>query len=216
MKKIIIALLCLLLSACANVVDINNDLDKIFKDNSKSIHTSNNYSKYLEYYLPSDVYEVSSNETEFVFETADCKLIMNINIPNIINMRFYKDQVLKDEGFFKDENKVYETRGEFSNPSNEPTAYFFKMYKHDDVYLLHLATSELNLYGYAGKAESVLLAGKMFELAKACDVAKSDIVNDFSNKNVIDYTRKSIDLFKTYFPESGRVDDLIIEDSLVD
>lgn len=216
MKKIIIALMCLILCACANNQDIKSQLDKVFEDNSSSVHSSNNYSKYLEYFLPSDVYEISSNETEFVFETADSKIIMNVNISSIINLRFYPNNVLQDEGFFDESKKIYETTGSFINPENEETSYFFKEYELDDICLLHLATNELNLYGYASKDKSGILASKMFELAKSCDVSKSDIVENFSNKNTVDYTRKPIDLFKTYFPEHGRIEDLMVEESPVD
>ena len=211
MKKICVLLLCLLLTACTyNEYDISK-LDDIFIDNTSNDIKANNYTKYIEYYLPSDINEDECNQLSYSFNIEDDKIIMNINISDIFNDEYYDEAILTDEGFFDEDKLIYSKQGEFININNEDIKYLFKAYGYDDKCLLYMVSGEVTIYGYCVKDRIVLLSNKIYQLAKGCNVHNDKIIADFSSKNVIDYNKSPVNLFEPLFPTDGRVDDMMVD-----
>lgn len=213
MKKIVLLLLSLVLVGCAQVNDINVQLDDVFADENATNVRANNYTEYIEYYMPSDVNELDANKTSYVFYVDDCKFIMNINVSHIINSEYYGEEQLIDEGYYDNDKLIYEHNGSFKNLNDEDINYFFKAYQYEDKYLLYLLTSEVELHGYSYANNIGLITRKMFMMAKANNVKNDIVINNFSNKDIIDYQKSTVNLFDSIFPVDGRIDDLMINQS---
>ena len=210
MKKILLILVSIVLCACSNVVSLANELDKVFVSDYKSLNRANNYAKYIEYYSPSDVNEDGADDFSYTFEIDNCKIIMNINIASILNKNDYSMTSLNDDGFFDNEKLVYEHSDCYTNINNEKIDFFIKIYKYDQQCLAYLASSEVILYGYCPIGNEALLASKMLQIAAGANVNSSEVIKDFSNKDVIDYQRKTVNLFESIYPVDGRVEDMIV------
>ena len=211
MKKVLVLLISLLLCGCANTNSMESQLDSVFNNEENIKVRVNNYTNYIEYYLPSDVNEENSEPLSYVFSIDDGKLVMNINISNILNKDYYKQTVLTDEGFFDESKLFYSKAGEYLNNNKQNIRYFFKAYDYDDECLLYFVSDNVNFYGYCDYDKASLMASKILQIAKACNVHEDRVLNDFSTTDVIDYQRSTIDLFEKTLPKDGPVDEFIIE-----
>lgn len=210
MRFIKIFLVCILLCSCS--LSTNQSLDSIFNNTSPSNARVNNYSTYVDYYEPSDIYEVDADETSVIFELNDSKIIMNINIAGIINNRYYNDEVLKDEGFFDNNKLVYNKESYYLDEESNQIPFFFNMYDYEDIYLMHLSNCFINIYGYCNKKDSELMASKIYNLLKSCDVDTAGVLANYSSRDVIEYHKSTVNLFETVMPVEGRIDDMMIEE----
>lgn len=213
MKKFLVCLLAFLLVACSKSVNSYNDLDEIFENTEVGNVRVNNYTNYIEYYLPSDVNEESSEQLSFVFNVDEEKFILNINISGILNKEYYENTALYDDGFFDSQKLAYEKSGSFNNVNDEKINYFVKVYEHENSCLLNLVTNEVTMYGFCTIEKLGILASKMYQMARVCNVHYDAIVADFSTKNVIDYEKTAVNLFEKLYPESGRVEDMLVDKS---
>lgn len=216
MKKILVCLLTILLCACTNSRDINLKLGKVFVDdiNVGNIRT-NNYTFYMEYYMPSDVNEESSEALSYVFNADGEKFIMNINVASILNSEYNVGNSLTDDGFFNKDKQIYERAGTFINVNGSTIDYFAKVYEDDGECIVYIVTNEVNLYGLCPIEKVDMFSSKMFQMAICNNVHKSRIVEDFSKKDVIDYQKIAVNLFEKTYPESGRVDDMMVDTTKV-
>lgn len=216
MKKILVCLLAVLLCACANVADTKSQLEQVFnKDDVQNTSRANNYTFYIEYYMPSDVNEESAETLSYVFNTDGEKFIMNINVASILNSQYYENYNLQDDGFFNPDKLVYEHTGSFANLTGSQVNYFVKAYEDDSNCIIYLVSSEVTMYGMCSCTKAGLLASKMYQMAKSSNVHRSRIIEDFSNKDVIDYEKVAVNLFEKTYPVEGRVDDLMVDSDKV-
>lgn len=214
-KRILLITFLTLLCSCGYTNNINEELDRIFVSEDLIKKRANNYSTYIEYYLPSDVYEGECNEISYSFNIDGGLFVMNISISNILNSNLYENRNLSDEGYFDEKNIVYSKQGRFVNLNNEDTEFFFRVYEYENMYFINLMSNELIFYGKCSKDKVTILASKIYEMAKASNVHDDKIVTDFSNIDVIDYERSEINLFEDIFPINGRIDDLMIDNNNV-
>lgn len=213
-KVVIIVLLGLLLSACTNRTgNINSQIEDILSDDSKSQARLNNYSDYINYYLPSDIIETEANRYTFNLSLNKSKAVMNVNISDTINYQYYRDDYLTDDGFIDDKYLTYSYDGSFFFKNNEVKRFFYRLYSVENQYLLHLQSPDINIYAFSNEEDIVLLTLKLMQILKSVDINKNKIIEDFSNKEIIDYQKNTVDLFGYIFPVSGRVDELMIDEN---
>ena len=213
MKKITMFLLCLLLCGCASAVHSNADFDAVFADEGNEIKVRhNNYTNYIDYYLPSDVKELESQELSHVFMYNNSKMIMDLNVSGIINNRYYSDAVLQNEGFFDDSRQVYNRSSVYLNEENKQVEYLFNVYEYDEEYLLYLVSKDLVFYGYVDNEDLIPLSSKMLLMARSASIKNNDIISNFSSKEVIDYEKKQVSLFETIMPVNGQINDFLVDD----
>lgn len=202
--------MCLLLCACSNIVSIQKQLDDVFYNEMDAKVRANNYTDYIEYYLPSDVAEESSEPLSFTFVSNNCHFIMNINVSNIINNKYFSNVKLIDEGFFDEEYLVYKHEGKFTDLSNRKVDFFVKVYQYEDECLVYFVSSKVNYYGYCSKDDVKLLLSKIYQMSKATNVLEDKIISDFSSIDVVDYEKSTVNLFGNIMPKEGRIEEFII------
>lgn len=210
MKKIFALLLGLLLCACSSNVNINEQLDRVFSDTTEIIR-QNNFSKFIDYYCPSDLMEDESNKLTFSFMYNDSRVVVNVNISGIINNVYYKDKIIFNEGFFDDSKLFYSLDGKYVNANDIENNFQYSVYEYKDKYLLYFNSNELIAYSYCDKNDIVPISSRIFVLAKSSSVKKQEIIANYSSKDVIDYHKVQVDLFESVLPVNGRLDDMMLD-----
>ena len=211
MKKLLVLFLSLLLCGC---VTFNEDaskqgLNEVFKkDEDKIDYRQNNTTYYFDYYLPSDMSEVSFSDENVILNYSNSRLVMNVNIAGIISNQYYIEGI-RDDGFF-DENALYFSKvGNYLDVNNRYIDYLFNIYNQDDYFLLHLLSNKVNIYAFSYKGEEVETARHMLLLAKGTSVKDERILANYSTKDVVNHQRQQVDLFQYVIPKSGYLVDLI-------
>ena len=209
--------LLLLLCGCKTIENnsLNNTLDDILETFSDvKNYRINNFLEYYSYYLPSDMSEETADSDSIVLKYNDSRIIMNLNIANIVNSKYYHSSIV-DEGFFDDQYLVYKKNGTYKNQEDINKVYILKVYSYKDLYALQFVTSDMNYYGSVEKNEIDEVIKHLLIVAKNTSVDNETIVKDFSNKDVIDYKKKQINLFDTSMPTSGELTEILIDDAII-
>lgn len=212
MKKLIIILLVLFLSGCSTYLDLDASLDEAFSKEKTNLDIRDNcVVTYYDYFLPNDLVEYDYKDNVLLLGFNNSNIILNLNIPSIINDEYYKDYVAKDEGFFDEDKLVYSHIGTYTDLRNREQDYFFRLYQYDGRYLLHLMSMTVNIYSSCNKYDVEPIASKMLLLARTIKVDYDDVIADYSTKEVIDYEKKQVNLFDLVVPVNGKVEELLID-----
>jgi len=216
MKKIFFSILTIfILSGCGikviNEQQIPSIVDGVLDNvDQMEVVRRNNILTYYDYYLPSSMAEEELDSDSVVLKYENSRIIMNLNINNIINEKYYADKVLIDEGFFLDEYKIYERSGNYDHKGTTKM-YNYRLYKYGNLIALHLQTSDMNYYGQVTFSDIRELTRLLMIMAKNTEIRSNEIIKNYSNFDVIDYKRKQIDLFDSSMPTSGELSNLLID-----
>lgn len=215
-KKLLIVLLLLLcLTGCVEYDEKTSleNLRFVFSNTLEIINYSqNNKSKYFSYYLPSDMTESDSDFENITLAYDQAKIVMNINIAEIISSKLY-DHKLSDDGFFNQDKLYFNKSGSYTNIKNEVLNYDFNIYTQDNYFLLHFCSDAVNIYAYCPKGLEVETARHILLLAKTTTVDNDAVIENYSVKDVINYERQQIDLFQYVIPKNGYLSDLIKDEN---
>ncbi len=212
MKKIIIVLLCLMMYGCARKTPVQQKLDEVFaEDTAEKFFRRNNYSEYIDYYVPSDLFETRVDTLSSTYEYNNARMVMNINVSGIISAKYYPETVFKDEGFFDQGRLVYEHDGEYLGYNNEHNAYRYLVYEYEDRYLANFISRDLIFYGYCDSYDLAGMSAKILQMVKSADVKSDDVVINYSSKDVIDFEKKQVNLFETIMPVNGNINEFLVD-----
>ena len=211
MKKIIIFLLVILLSGCVARGDLKEELDAVFSsDNEAQTIRRNNYSSFVDYYVPSDTGELEGTLLSSSFVYNESRFVMDVNVSGILNDKYYKNIKLADEGFFDNSRKVYERQSTYIDSDGKSHEYIYNVFEYDDRFLSYFASKDLVFYGYATDSDIVNLSSRILLMAKGATVRENDVIASYSSRNEIDYEKKQVNLFETIMPVNGNVNDFLI------
>ena len=212
MKRVFLVFLCLVLCSCASSGDLINELDAVFSNTeTEEKIRHNNFTEYVDYYLPSDISEETADKLSCVLTYNRSRIIMDINISGIINERYYEELPLEVEGFFDENRLFYKKEGTYKDDEGNKMEYIFRIYEYDEEYLLHFLTKDLIFYAYGERNDLIPLASRIFLLARSAEVRTSAVLADFSTIDVIDYHKKQVNLFETVMPVNGSIQDFMLE-----
>lgn len=215
MKKIFV-LLCLFIFTACNNSNINVNLDYLFSSiDTISKYTANNTLKFYSYYLPSDVGEEEVNSDSITLKYGESTIIMNLNIADIINNKYYSDSLVDDEGFYNKDNLIYEKTGTYKVSDNLSKKYLYKLYDYDEYYALYLKTNDNIFYGNVAKGEVKEVTRQLLIITKSIEVNDELVISTYSSKDTIDYQKKQIDLFNYSMPTSGTLSEMLTDDATV-
>ena len=191
--------------------DLYEDLDQVFsKDRQVEKIRQNNYSEYIDYYLPSDTTELESGKLSDSFVFNRSCFIMDVNVAGILNGKYYPEEYYGNEGFFDPEKLVFENEGIYHDVSGEENEYFYRVYSYEDRYLTYFVSRQLIFYGYAYEEDLVGLSSRILLMAKGTTIRQDDVISNFSLRDEIDFEKKQVNLFETIMPVNGNVNDLMI------
>ena len=207
-----------LFSSCVSNEDasLKNDLDAFFdKVQDILIYQTNNDMTFYSYYLPSSMGEEEVDSDSITLKYGDSKIIMNLNVADIINAQYYDEQYLNDDGFFNEDYLFYEMTGSYLSYNGKEIQYIYRLYKYNKEYVLHLKTSDMNYYGNIKVSDIRDVTSEIFIIAKSTKVNNEEVINAYSNKEIISYQKKQIDLFDTVLPNNGQLSDMLVEGAIV-
>lgn len=214
MKKIFVLLFLLFLTACGNS-NISANLDNLFSSLSNiQTYEANNRMKYYSYYLPSDMGEEEVVSDSLTFKYGESTIVMNLNIPNIINEKYYTDITLSDDGFYNEDNLIYTNEGTYTVDETDKQ-YLYKLYDYGNYNALYLKTSDCIFYGNVSKGETKEVTRHLFIIAKSMDIEEDLVIADYSSKDTIDYQKKQIDLFNSTMPSSGSLEEMLTDEATI-
>lgn len=213
MKKIILILVIVtLLTGCVQTDEnsLSSNLDSLMSNLDFNYNTRQNHSSaFYTYYLPSDMSETDANSNASVIEYGKSKVVLNLNIGSLISNKYFNSKTFIDEGFFKDATKFYDYSGQFVKDDESIMDFNLDIYKHDDIYLINLATVEISFYGSSTANELIDLIRHLFIIAKSANVDKESVIASYFEKDTIEYEKKQVNLFDYVIPSSGFISDLI-------
>lgn len=213
MKKLIILVLCLSLTACASINDENSIFDSLNNYFSSSVEDNNlrfnHTSDTFTYYLPSDVFELDSNKNAIILSFNNSTIIMNLNIASIIASSGLEHAIIKDDGFFDNNKVIYSYTSKYINADDINTDFIYNLYKDSDKYLINFVSSDLNFYVTCPYNDVLNVTSRILRIARSTSIDREVIINSYSNKNTIDYDKKQINLFEYSMPSSGLLSELV-------
>lgn len=215
MKRLFVVLLLVMMCGCASNKDINTELDSLLSDTNKIVSNHpNNSLEYYDYYLPSDMGEVNFDQESLVLSYLDNKIVVNININDIVNNKYYPEQYLTNSSLLDQNKLVYSKSGKYLTIKDIERDYILNLYQNNDYYVIELITSDLT-YITSSKAYIKDIVKHLFTIAKSVDLDEELIIADYSDKNIVDYKKKQIDLFDSTRPTSGDLSEMLIGDAIV-
>lgn len=201
------------LSGCVGTNNLStyDKLIKVIETQTDTQNTSrnNNFSEYVSYYLPSDMSEIDSDFTTFTFRYNDSIILYNINIADLINNKYYPEEILKGKDYFYDKDYLLLSQTGNIETSNGNRDYLVEVYEIENEYLISFSDLDSQIYAYSTKGDVVQVLRHIFILARFANVDEEKVITNFSDKDVISSTRKTIGLFNYVYPSSGYLSDLI-------
>lgn len=214
-KKLSAAILSvLLLTGCTQYPDdlstvVNEKLAEVqAEDAGKPYYNST----YYYYYIEPSVGRISSDRTSNILSLDGTKFVMNLNIPSIINSAYYQDSDSSTSTATAGD-PVVDTSGSYTDYDGAEHDYSLKIYQSAGTYYTVLSTPYMEYYSVSGKYESANIAAEMLKIARTVRLNEDEVLADFSNRQVISYTRKKLELFQNIAPENGVVDELFADSS---
>ena len=114
-----------------------------------------------------------------------------------------------------DQNKlVYSKSGKYLTIKDIERDYILNLYQNNEYYVIELITSDLT-YITSSKSYVKDIVKHLFTIARSVDLDEDLIINNYSDKNVVDYKKKQIDLFDSTRPTSGNLSELLIGNAVV-
>ena len=214
MKKYLICILLIFLCACSSSSSLTDSLDSLLNNvNSISTNRTNNTLNYYSYYLPSDMAQ-EDGEDCVILSFLDSKIVMSLNVKEIINNKYYQSKYMQSAGLYNQDNLVYTKQGTYTTLNNETKDYIYRLYQINDSYFIELETSDLSFIAY-GDSNIKDLSRHLFIIAKSVNVDTDLVISDYSSKSVVDYQKKQIDLFDSVKPTTGSLSDLLTNDAII-
>jgi len=167
-------------------------------------------STYYYYYVDPGVGRISSDRTSNVLSLNGTKFVMNLNVPGIIQSAYYADASAADSTV-QGLQTVVSVSGSYLDYDGSENEYRVYIYQMDDSYYTIVSTPTMEFYSFSGKYEAAEVAAEMIRIARSVRIMKDEILADFSNRQVISYSRKKLELFQNIAPENGVVDELFAD-----
>lgn len=206
MKKFFVCILVLLLTGCYSTSDINNEISSAFSElsNREFNLRHSNYKDYYAFYLPRSISNIKSEDTFNVFSFNDHMIVLNLDIATIINEKYYTSVTNAKEFIFDDEYLVYSDYNIFYDDY-----YRLNVYEYNDYFLIKLNMNGVNMMSCIKLplVKDVLM--NMLIIAHSVEIDEKAVVENYSAKDVIDYTKEQVDLFEIIVPKDGRLEELI-------
>ena len=217
MKKLISLLIIgIVLTGCVSTDSesvLNSLKDTISKEESKTYNIRvNNITNYVDYYMPSDLAEEDYDDTTFTFSYNEATIVYNINIADIINNKYYADYLLSGNSFFNEDYLLLKYNGVLVTAEGDKN-YVLEIYQIEDNYLISFYDVDSQIYAYSMPGDARETLRNVYILAKTAETDHDKIIADYSDKDVISSTKKTIDLFSYVYPSSGYLSDLVKDSS---
>lgn len=207
MKKFLLCLsLLLFLTGCYRADNVKTEVNDAISElaTNKSNVNDNHIKRYYKYYLPPDVASLDSEDTYNVFGTEATTFVMNLDVGRVINDKYYHTNDYDNDSIYLNDYLVYELDGQVLNSN-----FDLNVYERNDFYLLELSMNDVVFSACVRLNFVKETLRKMLIIGDSVDIDELAIIDELSNKDVIEYRKEKIDLFQIIIPKDGRLEELI-------
>lgn len=211
-KKILLVLLCVLLTGCAQSnLSMQERLEQqIITVSSLPIPGASHRKPFYTYYTEPSIGHYRSTETSNEFSFQSIKFVLNLNVQAIMDSSTDITQSI----YTQKPIAIYS--GSFQNMLDETVDYVCEIYQVNHDYAVFFTSSSVNLFGVAQVGNAAELAGKMYSIARSVIVRKDVVLQVYTHKSAIDYEGEAINLYKDIAPEEGTLQELIDDKTRID
>lgn len=217
MRKLVLVLsLLIVLTGCQiNAYFDNTSYDKAIENATKQ--SMSEYSTMtrdlFSYYLPPSIGRKSATENSVTLQSHNQNILMYLDVINILNQSYYKNESESLRKLLKVENAFYTSRGFYQSVASSPSAYLVSAIKlSDETVLLSLQTESFIFMSIHPLAISPDILYDMMRIARSTKIDKDLILAAYSNREIFDFKTQSLNMFAQSGPESGTVVDMIKEE----
>ena len=206
-KRIIILLVCFICLCGCQVSKDNliSDLDKILDDATvASISSKVNMNKgFMSYYLQPSIGRKESNATNSVFTICGNDVIMNIDVSSIVSQKYYASSSdIRNIGSMG--NEIFTKKGVFISSTDLVRDYQYRLFELNDAeYGIILQTSNIIMISVVSLGDVYNVSSEMMTLIRSCRVDEEAVVSAYSQKELINYQKETLEIFDKVYPESG-------------
>ena len=200
------------LTGCTTkTIDLQSELNRAMESSCAEKIFSNTMNKQLySYYLPENIGRFQSTQSTNVFSDRGRKFIMNLNVPNIIQDAYYKDNETHTSSSLN--GAVAQVNGKYNDSQKNAHGYTLSVYDQQGYYVTVFESDVVEFYSVSDAYSAVALSKDMMKIARSLKVNTSEVKKVYSNKKIVDYKSEKMELFEQVVPESGRIEELF-EDS---
>ena len=211
-KKILLVLLCVLLTGCAQSnLSMQERLEQeITTVSALPIPSASHRKPFYTYYTEPSIGHYRSTETSNEFSFQSTKFVLNLNVQAIMDSSTDITQSI----YTQKPIAIYS--GSFQNMLDETVNYVCEIYQVDRYYAVFFTSSTVNLFGVTYAGDAAELAGKMYSIARSVIVRKDVVSKVYSHESAIDYEGEAINLYKDIAPEEGTLQELIEDKTHID
>ena len=191
--------------SCARATDVKEAVETTVDlfVNSEINNAPNHDKTYYSYYLPQGVTNLESGDTYNILEIGGYKVLINIDIDQIISDEYYTDAKKSDV------YSLFEPVYSFEGRLYEDMTFDLRVYAIDDKHLLYLIIDDVAIASLINLDAIDQILYDMLVVGTSIRTRDDLIINDFSSRDVIDYHQETIDLFEIIVPQDGRLEELL-------
>jgi hypothetical protein len=169
------------------------------------MHPSFSHGTYSYYKEPS-VGRISSEKTSNVFLMNGTKFAMNLKVSQIINSRYYRtvETASLPEGM----SELAGFTGTVTDYQNSEHPYTIRLYSLGKEVYTYAESDQIEFFAISGALEALQLAEVMTFMARCVSVDQEMVIEAYSSRQNIDYSRKRLELFQNIAPENGAIEEL--------
>ena len=218
MRKLVVFLsLLIVLSGCqTNAYFDNSAYDKAIENatNQAMSEYSTMNRDIFSYYISPSIGRKSATENSVTLQSHNQSILMYLDVINILNQSYYKDESDVLRKILKVENAFYTTHGEYLDVMSIPSEYLVSAIKiSDQTVLLSLQTENFIFMSVHPLSISADILYDMLRIARSTKINHALILATYSNREILDFKSQSLNMFAQSGPESGTVVDMIKGDS---
>lgn len=160
----------------------------------------------FDYYLPVSIGKKTSTMTSILMQDQNQLILMTLDVVSIMNT------TLENQNFalLANSSELFQYSSTTTNLKGFDLPYTVEVKTVDSKrVLLSLKTPTVILSSILPLASAPEIAYDMVRIARSIVVDKAGVVANFSNKEVIQYQKETLDMFTQLAPESGTVIDMI-------
>ncbi len=207
MKRFIAFFVAFILVGCSNTINFKADLERNINEEviNKAFSPSNN-KDYYSYYISPSLGMLYSDKTTNVLTYQNEKIIMNLNTSAIINSVYYTDALNVDGS---NPYKGFSIDGVALNYKNEEVKYIYNVYKYEDMHILELDSTLVNIVSQSNDYDLLQISRYMMQILKSFNIKQENILMDYSSKETIEFSKENIEIFEQIVPVDGKINDIL-------
>ena len=218
MKKIVVGIvLVLLLTGCSKVSErfVVNQASIALDDAIVSaISTHTNIDKgFISYYLEPFIGRRDGNASNSVFIIDGEEVVLNVDVPSIITAKYYASDLSGEGGFRTGDsfpNLVLEKEGSFFSGSGLIREFQCRIYQPtEEKYGILIQTSNVMMYAEVPYAKLSNTIYHMMRILRTVRVDEEKVVTAYSQKEMMNYHKETLEIFQTLYPEDGTLHDML-------